>query len=277
MNGFQLRMPTATGMSGAEPRAQRRRLRHRDVGQRRASADRAVVVRASRATSSADGGRPPRTSAQVLRHLVQRGRRAVRHQQHADADSQATFSVRGSSFCVRTTNLNENGTSNVALTLRSRLLVHVARERLHVLDRRRRQDAVAEIEDVAGRPPARARTSSVAGEDAIERAEQQRRIEIALDARGRGRCAPTLRRAACASRRRSRRRRLRAARRGSRRCRRRSGSSARRVGASASKIRPRVRQDELAVVARRSARRPTSRTPARRRRRPRSARRGSRR
>ena len=33
-----------------------------------------------------------------------------------------------------------------------------------------------------GRPPARARMSSVGGEDALERAEQQRRIEIALDA-----------------------------------------------------------------------------------------------
>ena len=64
---------------------------------------------------------------------------------------------------------------------RLRLLMHVARERLDVLDRRHRQDAVAEIEDVS-RPSARARQHVVGRrEHAIERAEQQRRIEVALD------------------------------------------------------------------------------------------------
>ena len=65
--------------------------------------------------------------------------------------------------------------------------VHVPRERLDVLDRRRRQDAVAEIEDVAGPSAGAAQHVVGRGEQAIERAEQQRRIEVALDARGRGR------------------------------------------------------------------------------------------
>ena len=62
------------------------------------------------------------------------------------------------------------------------VLVHVARERLHVLDRRRRQDAVSEIEDVARAAGGAAQHVARAGEQAIARAEQQRRIEIALDA-----------------------------------------------------------------------------------------------
>ena len=60
--------------------------------------------------------------------------------------------------------------------------MHVARERLDVLERGRRQDAVTEVEDVAG-PSARACEDLVGRrEHAIERAEQQRRIEISLDA-----------------------------------------------------------------------------------------------
>ena len=82
------------------------------------------------------------------------------------------------------------------------LLMHVARERLDVLDRRRRQDAVAQVEDVA-RPSAGARQHVVGrGEDAIERAEQQRRIEVALNRPIEADARPTPRRAACASRRR---------------------------------------------------------------------------
>ena len=40
MNGCQLRMPTATGHVGAESRPERRGLRQRDLGERRAAADR---------------------------------------------------------------------------------------------------------------------------------------------------------------------------------------------------------------------------------------------
>ena len=60
--------------------------------------------------------------------------------------------------------------------------VDVLREHLHVLDRRGRQDAVPEIEDVT-RPAADAREDVVGLlEHPRRRAEQQRRIEIALDA-----------------------------------------------------------------------------------------------
>ena len=235
MNGFQLRMPTATGMSGPSLRAQRRRLRLGDVGQRRSSADRAVVL--AHLVHELVGRRPPAAhQRQILRHLVQRGRSAVRHQENADAGHRAVSRVRsGAGFRVRsfmaagfrvrlelrTPNAEPRTTNPAPRTLNrfgscvsscSRVLMHVARERLHVLDRRRRQDAVTEVEDVARRVR-RARQDFVGrGEHAIERAEQQRRIEIALDARDRDRCAPTLRRAACASRRRSRRRPPRAAR-----------------------------------------------------------------
>src|SRR5258708_14137685 len=60
--------------------------------------------------------------------------------------------------------------------------MNVARERLNVLERCGREDAVPEVEDVPG-PSAGAREHFVGGcEDALERAEQQRRIEVALDA-----------------------------------------------------------------------------------------------
>ena len=59
--------------------------------------------------------------------------------------------------------------------------MHVARERLDVFDRRAGQDAVTEIEDVPG-PAAGALEHVVGcGERAIERAEQQRGIEVALN------------------------------------------------------------------------------------------------
>ena len=101
-----------------------------------------------------------------------------------------------------------------------------------------------------GRPPARSRISSVGGEDALERTEQQRRIEIALDAAvgadalprfverrppvGADHVAAGLAQLVedrC-------------------RCRRRNESSARRSAASAIEDLLRVRQDELAVVGR---------------------------
>ena len=85
MNGCQLRMPTATGIVGAEPRAQRRRLRLGNLS-RAASARR---WRRSSARISCDELVRRRTPAahqlQILRHLVQRGRGAVGHQQDADA------------------------------------------------------------------------------------------------------------------------------------------------------------------------------------------------
>src|SRR2546428_829678 len=59
--------------------------------------------------------------------------------------------------------------------------MHVTRERLHVLDRCRGKDTVAEVEDVAG-PAAGAGEDFVGrGEHAVERAEQQRRVEVALN------------------------------------------------------------------------------------------------
>src|SRR5262245_57631961 len=61
-------------------------------------------------------------------------------------------------------------------------LVHVPRERLDVLERGRRQNTVSEVENVT-RPSTRACKHFVGrGEYAIERSEQQRRIEVALDA-----------------------------------------------------------------------------------------------
>ena len=60
--------------------------------------------------------------------------------------------------------------------------MHVSRERLDVLDRRRGQNAVAQVEDVP-RPSAGALEHFVGrGDDAIERAEQHRGIQVALDA-----------------------------------------------------------------------------------------------
>ena len=73
---------------GSEPRPQRRSLRVRDVGERRAPADRLRSCARISATSSSEAGRPPRTSAKILRHLVDRGRRPMRHQQHTSAVSQ---------------------------------------------------------------------------------------------------------------------------------------------------------------------------------------------
>ena len=53
MNGRQLRMPTATGTSAPSRARKRGGLRQGEIGERRSAADRLVVVRASRATSSA--------------------------------------------------------------------------------------------------------------------------------------------------------------------------------------------------------------------------------
>src|SRR5437773_12530354 len=59
--------------------------------------------------------------------------------------------------------------------------MNVARERLDALERRRRQDAVTEVEDVS-RPPARPRQYVVGGvEYLVDGPEQQRRIEVALN------------------------------------------------------------------------------------------------
>src|SRR5687768_16446019 len=59
--------------------------------------------------------------------------------------------------------------------------VHVLREHLDVLDRRRRQDAVSEVEDVS-RTPADERKNVVGlREHPVGRPEQERGVEISLD------------------------------------------------------------------------------------------------
>ncbi len=56
----------------------------------------------------------------------------------------------------------------------------VLRQRLHVIDRRRRQNAVTEIEDVPGASVCPFEHVVGAVQHAIERRQQKRRIEIAL-------------------------------------------------------------------------------------------------
>ena len=194
--------------AGAEPRAQRLGLREREVGQRRAPADRVVVV--PHLLDELGRRRPSAANEpQIFRHLVERRRRAVGHQEnggiHAEVqwlearrfkrlESRRSAALRRSlqrsifrtNLDPRTSRASEPRPSYSRLL---RLLMNVPRDGLDVFDRRHRQDAVAEVEDVAG-PAAGALEHFVGrGEDAIERREQQRRIEIALDARDRSRCA----------------------------------------------------------------------------------------
>src|SRR5689334_16018774 len=68
----------------------------------------------------------------------------------------------------------------------------VTRERLYVFDRRRRQDAVAEIEDMPGTAGGAREDVVRRGKHAVERAEQERRIEVALDAAVRANPLPRL-------------------------------------------------------------------------------------
>ena len=84
MNGRQLRMPTTTGMSrpsAASCACKRLALLEREVGQRRAAADRFPVVRhlldelGRRLAAAAN-------QAKVVGHLIDRLGCAVRHQQH---------------------------------------------------------------------------------------------------------------------------------------------------------------------------------------------------
>src|SRR4029079_9364952 len=74
------------------------------------------------------------------------------------------------------------GFVTLVVHLGSRLLVHVSRERLDVLEWCRRQDAVAQVEDVAGTTARAVQDIVGRGNHAIERPEQQRRIQIALNA-----------------------------------------------------------------------------------------------
>src|SRR5947207_5774794 len=60
--------------------------------------------------------------------------------------------------------------------------MHVSRERLHVLDRRRRQNAVAQIEDVPRASAGLLEDLVGGGDDAIERAQEHGGIQVALDA-----------------------------------------------------------------------------------------------
>ena len=59
--------------------------------------------------------------------------------------------------------------------------MHMPRERLHVLDGRHRQDAVSEIEDVSGAPGGAREDVIRRGDRAVDRSEEERRIEVALD------------------------------------------------------------------------------------------------
>ena len=84
MNGRQFRMPTADRDVAAESCRERRRLRERDIGERRASANRAVVV--LHLGDELGRGRPSAAhEPKILRHLVERRRCAVGHQQYADS------------------------------------------------------------------------------------------------------------------------------------------------------------------------------------------------
>ena len=67
-----------------------------------------------------------------------------------------------------------------------------------MFDRRRREDTVAEVENVTGTAAGACKHLVSCGEDAIERAEEQRRIEVALDGALRS-MRSTRRRAACQS------------------------------------------------------------------------------
>src|SRR5665213_3850100 len=103
--------------------------------------------------SSGDGGRPPRTTRRY---------------------SGISSSEDGVPWALRRT-------ADFTPLLLPCLLMNVAGDGLHVFERRHRQDAVAEIEDVA-RPAGGAVEHFVCRrEEAVERAEQQGRIEIALD------------------------------------------------------------------------------------------------
>src|ERR1700712_5434439 len=100
MNGAQLRIPTATGIPGPGPRAHRAPRPWGDVGERRAAAD-GAVVRAHLVHELLRRRPPAAHQRQILRHLVQRGRSTVGHQQHPGAES--GFCVHGARFRVRST------------------------------------------------------------------------------------------------------------------------------------------------------------------------------
>ena len=149
MNGVQLRMPTATGTSGPSRARKRVALSQRQVGQRRAPADRLVVV-PHLLDELGDGGRPPRTRR--------------RYSGISSSDDGVPCAIRRTPVIVPC------------------LLVHVARERLHVLDAASTgRMPWPRLKMWPGRPPARASTSSAPASTPVERAEQQRRIEVALD------------------------------------------------------------------------------------------------
>src|ERR1700720_1149216 len=76
----------------------------------------------------------------------------------------------------------DHGTPSASCrALMSCLLMNMPGHRLHVLSRSRRQDSMAEVENVS-RPPLSAREHVVGRRQrAIERAEQERRIQVALN------------------------------------------------------------------------------------------------
>ena len=91
-----------------------------------------------------------------------------------------------------------------ARELRRRILLHETRQILHIVDRRFRQDAVAEIEDVAGASSGAAQNVFRARLQFLPVGEQQHGIKIALHGASRDRAGPSLHPAECASRVRSR-------------------------------------------------------------------------
>src|SRR5712671_733033 len=102
--------------------------------------------------SSGDGGRPPRT--------------AFKYSGMSARDEGVPWAIRRTAVFME--------------RLGARLLVHVARRSLDVFNRRHWQDSVTEVEDVAWTPAGALQHVVNRLEDAFDRREQDRRIEVAL-------------------------------------------------------------------------------------------------
>src|SRR5262249_17788 len=131
--------------------------------------------------SSSDGGRPPRTRRRYsgISSIEDGVPWAMRR-----TPILATFStVRRDARGANASSLaRPDAWSPRSASSRSRFLMNVPRQRLHVFQRSRGQDTVSEVEKVPW-TAVRARRHFVGrGEHAIERSEEQCRIEVALDA-----------------------------------------------------------------------------------------------
>ena len=190
----------------AEPRAQRRRLRQRDVGQRRAAADRLVVVRASRrrARRTAAARRAPAADTPASRRATTGVPWAISRTPVCACAFRCKCSMLESRQCISDV-ANSDSRLDSALTdsfMSASSDARIARAPGRVRRGVDRQDAVAEIEDVAG-PAAGARQHVVGrGEDRDRAGRAAASDRGCPGSRGRSRCAPTPRRAECASRRR---------------------------------------------------------------------------